>query len=766
VKLQASLRLQTQVTFTDEAQVQLNTVPILIALIAGSAATSFAARVPGPFAAQGSLQGIVRDATGQPLANVQVVIVEARRNAYTDETGRYRFVSLPEGSYVVVFQEVGYRPETRRTTVRGATTLDVTMVPVRIELAALQVTATADASGAAQSPQPVTIVAGNDLATAQQPTLGAVLEGLPGVRNLSTGQGIGKPVIRGLSGNRVLVLEDGVRLENAQWGDEHGPQVETLDAARIEVIRGPASVLYGSDAMGGVINIVPRELPDALGRAPFVMGRTTLGYSSGSLARDGGVLIEAARGALGMRASLVGRRADDVTTPAGSLFNSGLEATNVAAALGARGRWGHAALDVVHRTDRIEIHEDPAEDPGATPFQRVTENRVRADAGLPLGAHRLELKAGWERNRRREFEAHDDPAVALLLDTRTVTGEAHLHHAPWRGWNGVVGLSLMRQSAGIGGEETLVPASRSTDIGLLVFEQRDLGRAHLSAGLRFDTRSLSVDDNADLGVAAQSRRYNAVAGSLGAVLPVGAGISLAANVGRAWRAPNAFELFADGVHEGTVRYETGDSTLGTESSLNFDAALRWQTGEAHGEFGAFVNRIDRFIYAQPTGATDPVSGFQVFQHTQGDALLAGLEAALHVHPVRWLELTGQADWVYGQNRALDRPLPQMPPIRGSVTAKLMRRESRRVRHMYFSLTGTAVGAVSESRRDPDDAATAAYQVVHVGVGGQLLLGAQLLSLDAGIRNVFDAEYREFLSRYKTWANEMGRSIFVRLTAEF
>lgn len=714
----------------------------------------------------GSLSGTVTDSAGAPLAGVQVVIIEAHRNTVTNESGRYSFVSLPEGNVVVTFHQIGFRPLTRRVVIRGASTLSVRMTPVRIELQALQVTATADASGAAQSPQPVAIMSGEDLRTVPQASLGAVLENQPGVRSISTGQGVGKPVIRGLSSNRVLVLEDGARLENAQWGDEHGPQVETLDADRIEVIRGPASVLYGSDAIGGVVNVVPRELPDALGRDPFVAGRALLSYGSGATARDGGVMLEGAAGGFAARGSLVGRRADDVTTPGGPLFNSGIEVVNVAGTLGWRGAWGHVALDGVHRAERLEVHEDPVTDPGATPHQRVGDDRVRLDAGIPMGRNRLELKAGWERNLRREYEAAADPAVALRLTTRTVTGEAHFHHAEAGGWNGIVGVSLLHSAVGIGGNETLVPASRTADIGLLAYEQRDLGAVHLSAGLRFDARRLDVDSNAALGVASQRRTWNAVAGNAGVLVPLAGSLALVANLGRAWRAPSSFELFANGVHEGSVRFEVGDPGLRLESSMNLDAALRWQSANLSGEAGVFVNRIADYIYAEPTGATDPGSGFQIFQHTQGDAVLTGIETAMHVHPLTWLELEANADVTRGQNTSIDRPLPHIPPLRGSLTARLERRRPGALRRLYASATGTATAKLPESRRDPDDAATPPYELLSIGAGLQALLGAQLVSVDVGVHNVFDTTYRDFLSRYKTYADEMGRNLTVRVSAEF
>jgi len=204
------------------------------------------------------------------------------------------------------------------------------------------------------------------------------------------------------------------------------------------------------------------------------------------------MLLEGAAGSVGLRGSVTGRRGDDLRTPIGDLFNSGLEAVNAAGAMGLRGTWGHGQLDIVHRSERVEIHEDPADDPLATPYQRITEDRVRADVGLPMGAARVELRFGYERNRRREFEERTATDVALGLTSTTLTGEAHLHHTALAGWDGILGVSLLRNTVDVFGDEALVPASRYVDFGAFLFEQRELGDSlwQLSGGLRFDARRL------------------------------------------------------------------------------------------------------------------------------------------------------------------------------------------------------------------------------------------------------------------------------------
>src|SRR6266850_783936 len=197
----------------------------------------------------------------------------------------------------------------RVTTPGGDVTADVTMRESVVELTGIQVTASANATSALNSPQPVSVRAGEELRQSQSPNLGETLQGIAGVHSWSTGPGIGKPVIRGLSSNRVLVLDDGQRLETQQWGDEHSPNVETATAERIEVIRGPASVLYGSDALGGVVNVVQKDLPDATGVSGFVHGSASAAYGSASSLKDGSFDLEGGSGGLGFRGSVNGLRA-------------------------------------------------------------------------------------------------------------------------------------------------------------------------------------------------------------------------------------------------------------------------------------------------------------------------------------------------------------------------------------------------------------------------------------------------------------------------
>ena len=712
-----------------------------------------------------SLSGQVTDSAGTPLAQVRVSILEVERTALTDLEGYYSFSDLPTGTYAVSFALVGYAPQVRRVSLHSAPVrLDVKLRPTLIELQELQVTASPLATTSLTSPQPTSIMSPEDVQQNRAASLGETVSQLPGVRSLSTGSGIGKPVIRGLTGNRVLVLADGQRLENQQWGDEHGPQVETGEAERIEVIRGPASVLYGSDALGGVINVVSRAVPDAIGREAFLGGDVTASYATNNRQPDGTLTLEGASSGFGFRGAFTGRTSGDIRTPAGRLFNSGGRTWHGSGAAGYRGSWGSVTGSYSHRDERAEIHEDPAEDPTATPFQRVAEDRAQLTANLPLGPTHLDLDLGFERNHRREFEEENASELALGLLARTYSADLRVHHPVVAGLAGIIGASGLHNTFDKFGEESLIPEHQYDNLAVYAFEQAETGPWSFSFGARYDHRRLDVEDDAALGVVAQRRTYNSLTGNLGVLYRVAEPVALVLNVGRGYRSPSAFDLFSNGVHEGTLRFERGDSTLENETSINSDLAIRLQAQSITAELGVFANFIDNYIYPDPTGAIDPESGLQIYDLTQGTARLTGVEAVIEYHPAPFVHLRGTADYTRGQNRTTDTPLPFVPPFRATYSVRLEGGEYGRVVAPYLSVGGET--NARQTRTDPEDYAPPGYTLANVGAGAILELGGRLLTVDLQLRNVFDKAYASFLSRYKTYALDPGRNLIARVSTSF
>lgn len=752
----------------------------MLAMLLGLLA--LAAPVARPTTSAGyDLSGAVKDADGNALVGARVVVTETNRTTSTDAEGHYHFSDLPSGTWNVAFAMVGYAPQVRRITITDrSVSLDVALRPSVLELPPLQVTATPVATTALESPQPTSVLADEPLRSAQAASLGETLSGVAGVNNLSTGTGIGKPVIRGLTSNRVLILDNGQRLENQQWGDEHGPNIETSNAARIEVIRGPASVLYGSDAIGGVINVLENPLPDALGRSAFSRGEVAFRYNNNNREPDGAAMLEGASAGFGYRLEGSGRTSTDVRTPDYVLWNSANRALGGSGTLGYRGGWGSVAGTFSLRDERVELTD---EDPLATPLQRVEAMRARVTAQLPVGASHLDLQTGWERNRRREFEDAsaepiDEVATGLLATSWTL--DARLHHPEVGPFSGSVGVNGLHTGFEKFGEETLIPENRTTGLGVFAFEQASAGRFKFSGGLRYDWRQMDVDADDVLGTVAQTRTWNSLVGNVGALYRLSEPVALVLNVGRGFRAPNAFELFANGVHEGTLAFERGNPDLGVETSLNTDLALRIQGNRVALEFGGFVNLIDNYIYTVPVpGLIDEESGLQVYDVTQGDATLAGLELSLQYHPTSALHLEGTADFVRGQNTTIDAPLAAMPPFRATYRLRYEAPDLAKWAGAPYLWVGGESYA-KQTRLDPSEAEFFAaafdgagftpmgYTLVNIGTGITLTAGPTPLQLDLRVRNLFDTAHAPQLSRIKTNAPlpGMGRTLQIAVRAAF
>jgi iron complex outermembrane receptor protein len=743
----------------------------LAALAVGHVGLAIAAPPSDP-----TLGGRVTDTTGTPLAQVRVTILEANRSAETDADGRYRIDQLPTGTFSVSFRAIGFRPEVRRVTLGSEpVTLDMDLKATVVELTELQVTASPLATSTLESPQPTAVLGGEDLTRAQAPSLGETLNSVPGVHSFSTGAGIGKPVIRGLTSNRVLVLDEGQRLETQQWGDEHSPNIETANAERVEVIRGPASVLYGSDALGGVINVLQPDLPDAIGRPAIIRGKASAAYSSNNREPDGSLMVEGASNGFSFRAEGSGRTAGDVRTPTYRLWNSGLRQGGGSGTLAYQGAWGSLRGTYSQRNEKLFLTD---EDSTATPTQRMVTNRASVDLTLPFRTSRLEAKAGWERSRRREFEDSVTSDVALGLLAKTWTGSVQYHHPALGKLYGVVGMSGLRTTFDKFGEETLIPNNRVWTSGIYAFEQADLGRWRLSAGARYDYRHLDVDQDDELGVAAQTRTYNSLSGNLGVLYRLTEPVALVLNVGRGFRAPNSFELFANGVHEGTVAFEHGDPALKNETSVNTDLALRIQAPKVTLEIGGFANFIHNFIFSIPTGAFDPESGFEIFDFTQGNGRLLGVESSVQYHPVSYLHLQMGADYTNGQNTSADEPLPTIPPFRATYTVRFEPAGRGVFQSPYLSVGGET--NAKQTRLNPAEAEffaeafdgegfqSAAYTLANAGAGFTLNTGERPIQFDFSVRNLFDKNYADFLSRIKTNAPlpGMGRTFVARVTADF
>lgn len=710
------------------------------------------------------LSGTVFDENGEPLPGAEVYIPALHRGTSTNTEGHFALNKLPEGVYTVQFSFLGYKTETRQLnfyTVQEP--ILVTLKPSSLNLPGITVTSSPQPSDVLSTSQ--SVVSLNE-AQLQQNRGGALMESLedvPGLDTYTTGNGIAKPVIRGLSSQRVLVLVDGVRQEGQQWGDEHSPEIDPYNVERIEVVKGPGSVLYGSDALGGVVNVIKPDLPTA-NSAPLAAGNLNLnGYTNNNLL-GGALSVYGASGSIGYRGEFTRRSSGNIETARGTLRNTAIDETNGSLLLGTKQNWGEFTLDYSRVDQRLEIFEDPAEEPDATPYQSVVHDRLQSDLDLHFSGFRLESQIAYQNNDRKEFEETDavDPELNLVLKTGTV--DLKLHHKPIGNLFGTIGISGMAQRNETLAEEKLIPEFVLYNFGTFVYEELKINQFNLSAGLRFDTRTLNVGATPELNVEAQQRTYNAFSGNIGAVWRITEPFAFAVNAGRAWRAPTAFELFVDGVHEGTARFETGDSNLSPESSYNIDASLRYVSSAFQTELSVYNNEINDYIFPNPTNEFDPESGFRKFQYEKANARIYGLEYSLQAHARDWLILSGGYSIVRGNNKKIDDPLPLMPADKLTLGARLTTPEMGTLLNPFLSVETQIIA--KQDRVANFETQTGGYTLIDASLGSEFRIGSRKMNVILQAENIFDEGYRSHLSRYKDFALNPGRNIKLKIEIPF
>jgi iron complex outermembrane recepter protein len=702
-----------------------------------------------------TVTGRVVDNAGRPISQAIVEVTDLGRVVTTSDAGAFR-IGLAPGRYTLAVRRSGFASAVRQIAVGGEQprSLEIVLTPSALPLEPVTVTATRQPLAAEFSPLPTAALAGDALRRAQSVSLAHVVAALPGVNAITTGSQIGKPVIRGFSGPRVLVLENGSRLEDYSWSDEDGPSVETAFVRRVELIRGPASVLYGSDALGGVINVIPYALPDAGGGPGFIRTGFMLSGASNNVEVGAGARIEGARGHFGWRVNAIGRGSGNFHTPAGELDNTGFGAFNGEGAAGWRWPSGSAlSVRVVHYGGEfklLEANAPPGEEGG--PERKAGDERIQITGLQPWGDWRLEAKGQIQRHSLIEMAddttGTESEAFNLLLQTASL--DLLLHRG------GVTfGITTNGQTNDASGREPIVPDASTVSGAAFAFEQwsPSNGRWTLLAGVRADARRLHADRDDSLGVVAQDRNSQAWSGTAGLVFAPAARVALSLNIGRAWRAPTLFELFANGPHIGEARYELGDSTMKPEASRGVDLGIRYSGRRARFELAAYHNRISDYIYITPTAVF--IDSLRVYQYGQAEAEMLGAEALLEAEVAPGFIASGRVEVVRGTNLTSHEPLPLLPPRRASVEIRW--RDRWRL----------GVDAYAKpDRLNPLDIPTAGYALVNAAVWRDMRFAGRVVRVDLSGRNLLNTRYTSFLSRYKEFAFDPGFNVLLRLSTGF
>ena len=750
------------------------------------------------------VHGVVEDeATGRSIDGA-IIVVElpgasasaptTSRSLRADSKGRFDFRDLPAAVVRIRVRAVGFAQYDERIDLTIADRLIIVHLESAISrLSEVKVRADTLIERLGRVAATTSLDAATLAATRGQ-TLGETIKNLPGVAVIQFGPSVAKPVIRGLNSQRVLVMNAGLRQEDQQWGTEHAPNIDSFEASGVTVVRGAATVLYGADALGGVVRVDQAPLPDSGGIRGDVAVNTFSNSRQGalSLSAEGGDLVLPLLGRVGYRARVTSRVAGNGGAPDYYLSNTGFRELNGSVAVGMSRPWGTAEVTasrfgtelgilrqahVGNADDLARAMMSPPDDSAFTygigrPSQRVnhTTLRTRLTFSAPHESE-FEVVYGLQYNHRREYDNHgplrfrDVAAFNLKLFSNSL--DLRWTHQRVRGVKGTVGVSALAQGNQTLGKAFLIPGFDLWQGAIYAQEELALGRLSLTAGLRGDAISQTTIAYGDQGIRspAGTRTWNDLSGSAGAAYLLADGLDVAVRVARAWRPPTVNERYAQGVHHGTAQYELGNAALTPERSQGVEATVRYNRPSLQLEAASYANRIAGFMFLRPGAPVQTIRGaFPGYRYAQTDASLRGVELSSTWNPgTRW-QFIANGTAVRGMDRRNGGPLFDMPADRLSVTTRLQGRRAR--------LGEWYVGAGTQMVRKQDGVPegtvytlpTAGYALLQLEAGSRTLsvLGRQA-SLSLSMNNALDTRYRDYLSRYRLFVNDAGRDVVVRFT---
>lgn len=605
------------------------------------------------------------------------------------------------------------------------------------------------------STAPISIISGKELRQTTSTNIIDAIAHQPGVAQITTGSGISKPIIRGLGYNRIIVMNEGVRQEGQQWGDEHGIEIDAQNVNSVEIQKGPASLMYGSDAMAGVLilhgsPIQPEGEMMANVSTEYQTNNGLFDYSLNFAGNQKGFVWDAR---FTDRYAHAYKNKYDGYVP-GSQFSE--RAGRLM--LGVNKHWGHSHLTatIFHQTPSIvegERDEVTGELECATdnvktyskalPFQQIYHYKAVWDNSLNLKNGWLKAIIGYQLNRRQEFE-EDEDEYELYFKLHTVTYDVRYLSQAFNGFKMAGGINGMWQQSLNLGEESLIPEYRLFDIGAYATISKSLDQLTLNGGLRFDNRHLDF----------HKRNFSGVTGSVGAVWNANEHMNLRLNLARGFRAPNMSELGSDGVHEGTIRYEIGNPDLKPEYSWQADLGLDFTSQYVSAQVALFANRIENYIFAQRIEEVME-EGFRTYEYTQGDARLLGFEAGVDFHPIHSLHFENTFSYVDAQQLHANEDakyLPMTPAPRWNSELKLeLSHNGRKMLNNAFVALELECNLAQDHYYKVDDTETRtpAYTLLSLSAGTDLNIHQKKVAeLYISAENLLNTAYQNHLSRLK------------------
>ncbi len=693
-----------------------------------------------------TVTGQVVDAEeGDPVPYINVIIEETTVGTITDEQGWFAIDNAPPGSIRLIVKGMEYETAYAEFEAEPGESVEIT-IEVRhtgVELEEVVLTSSPTASGFRY--QSDFSLMGEDLARQSEVSLGEMLEGRPGVTMRSMGSAPSRPVIRGMDGDRVLVLQDGERMGDiAETAADHSISMDPLSASRVEVVKGPASLLYGSSALGGVINMYTRDIPEDWDKGATgtvsLQGATMNNMGSGFGRYTYGGESRAITGRFSYR------NTGNITTPEGELPGTHIDHLDAAMGFGIERESvsGGISLSANHQTYGLpEELDDPYEEVEVRQQRYGLQGRFSFEREGFFDKAQLRFNGTHLSQEEVEIETIDgvtDEFIELSHDKSHISSTLTLQHKPVGIFDrGAVGLNLHGHTLDIGGEEAYTPGEERVNLGLFTFQEIPLSQLfRLQAGLRMDANHVSAMPNHLFPDISKTRNVVNFTGSVGINFRPSDNIEIGGQFARSHRNPLVEELFADGPHLGAGTYELGDPGLQDEIGHGADIFISWQRENFHLELTGFVNYFENYIIFEPTGDIDPGSELPIFEYLDDEARFYGSEFSMRMKPVEGLTLDLGMDYVNARRTTGEREyLPFIPPFRinseieydygkGWVGAK--------VRH-----------AATQDRVAPHEEITEGYTLLGLQAGYRINKRDNH-SIILRVDNVLDTSYRDHLSR--------------------
>jgi iron complex outermembrane recepter protein len=767
----------------------------------------------GNFIGNGSLSGRVTEkGKTSGVAGASVYIADLKLGVIADSGGNYLFKSLPSGTYLVEVHSVGFKTVTKSIAVNGLTVANFELSDEYVEESQVVVTGLSKATQIKRSPVPIVSVNHQYIVTNLSSNIIDAIAKVPGVNALTTGPNISKPYIRGLGYNRILTLFDGIRQEGQQWGDEHGIEVDQYGIDHVEIVKGPASLTYGSDALAGVVNLIPTQ-PAPEGH---MVGDVLAEYQTNNGMFGGSAMLSGSKKGWEWIGRLSHKQATNYQDPIdGRVYNTAFNETDGSLFVGLHRDWGYTHLGFSVFDDLQEI-PDGSRDSATRQFTKqitnidtfrpiVTPQELNSYAMTPLHQHvqyyraysannfilgdgRLVVNLAYTRSVRREYDKPQEPDLAgLFLQLNTYSYDLKYYFPEFQGWNLTAGVNGMYQDNTVtNGTNFVIPSYHQLDIGPFIMAKQTYGKLDLSGGVRFDSRAFNnyqlyttTDSStlittpvygadtvgADKVFSNYSHLFSGFSGSLGATYNFTEKFSVKANLARGYRAPNIAEISANGVHPGTNIYQIGNSNFVPEFNLQEDIGFGYSSPYVVINFSVFNNRISNYIFNEKLlsvfgGDSVIVKGNQTFKYQQGKADLYGGELSIDIHPVKEIHFENVISAVYGVN--LDIPaalrsdsnkyVAMIPPLHG--ISEISYNFDQRLYHLVNAFVKVQLAYWARQNRvyltDNTETPTSCYNLVNIGLGGGITnaKGKVVCNLYILGNNIFDIGYQDHLSRLK------------------